>query len=174
MSYFDILPTDVQSYVLELKYALETKDLQSFAEDFDMLVIRCNKVSTSTYDGLRHERKHHRYDSLIHLTYKPTNKSVITTYGFGAYEDEDPQPKKLHVIHGICFDAFYLKDGDWAFYRDDNGRWQKDFSYQRYCESGEGSEMTYKQFIRWKVQVKKTELMLGQAFEKFIMCNDHL
>lgn len=102
------------------------------------------------------------------MTYKPTNKSIITTYGLGVYENEDPKPKKLNVVHDICFDAYYFKEGCWALYKDNDRKYMNNFFYKRYCESGEGSALTYKQFIRWKVQVRKTELMLGVAFNKFI------
>jgi hypothetical protein len=170
MSYFEILPTDVQSYIMDIKYNLETKDLQAFSDNFVMCVVSIKRVSTSKHDL----RVYHRYNSVIHLTYKPTNKSIITHYGYGAYEGNDNLPSKMYVVHGICFDAHYYKHGDWIYYKDTHDRWQKDWSYERYCENEEGTNMTFKQFIRWKVQVKKTELMLGNAFEKFLLCYDEL
>lgn len=171
MSYLDLLPEDIYNYILDIKHGLETKDLQAFADNFVMKVVSIKRVSTSK-NGMWNQRTHHRYDAVIHLTYKPTQKSMITSYGYGAYDNEDSKPKKLYVIHGICFDAYFYKEGCWALYEDDNGNYQTNFSYAQYCESGEGSEMTYKQFIRWKVQVRKTELILGDAFDKFIMYSD--
>lgn len=168
MSYFDLIPTEI----LELKHELETKDVESFAYDFDMHIKQCKIVSTSL-DNLWDKRIHYRYDSVVHLTYKPTNKSIITPFSFGS-KNQDSKPQKLDVVHGICFDAYYFKDGDWAYYKDNDGKLLNDISYAQYCDSGEGSDLTYKQFIRWKVQVRKTDLMLGDAFEKFIQCYDQL
>ena len=43
MSYLDLLPVDLYTYIFELKHELETKDLHAFADDFDMHIIKCKR-----------------------------------------------------------------------------------------------------------------------------------
>jgi hypothetical protein len=170
-SHLDKLPSEIIAIIMQYKHKLETENLKAFSDDFIMHVIKCKKVKTYIYPC---KTKFYFYESIVHLTYKPTQKSIIMPFSFGAYESEEPKPEILNIIDKLCLDAYYIKNGEWVCFMDNNGQWKTDFSYQKYCESEEEPELTLQQFIRWRVQVRKTELMLGDEFEKFVSLHSEI
>lgn len=174
MSLFDTLPFEIQDIIMQYKYVLETNCLQAFVDDFEMQVLSSKvvKVTEYRYDTIT------RYTHKIRLTYKPTGKSVITSYGHGVSLGDKVIPKKSHVVHGNAFDAYWFKEGDWTYKRNSQNDWDRTYTYKDYVDDcikqhGHATKlMSYQRFVRWRNMVRKTELMMQDRFERFIACSE--
>lgn len=170
MSYLDILPVELQETINVYKYELETRNLQAFVDDFDMKVISIIKANESRdCYSMNHTL---RYKCKMHLTYKPSCKSIIIPYSYGVSTSNLIKlPSKYDVVQSLSFDAYWFCEGDWTYVRRNiEGGWYRDFSYNNYVQQGEGTPMSYKRFIFWKNSVKKMKVMFGNRFGRFMQC----
>jgi hypothetical protein len=166
MSYFDILPVELQETIIKYKYELETKNLKAFVDDFDMKIISIIKTNESKDIWGRNHII--RYNCKVNLTYKPTSKSIITLYSYGIINCSNKLPCKYDIVQSLSFDAYWFREGDWTYLKNSNGEWYRNFSYDNHVQQGQGTPMSYKQFIFWKNSVQKIEIMLGDKFNKFM------
>lgn len=165
MSLLDNLPLELQEVIYNAKFELETKNLQAFVDDFDMKIISTRKMKESK-DMFGHNHII-RYKHKVHLTYKPTRKSMIVPYTHGVFANNDIGiPSKYDVVQSLSLDAYYFHEGDWTHVQNKQGEWVQDFSYQNY-ESNSDHGLSLATFILWKNIVKKLELILQERFDKF-------
>lgn len=167
MSYFDILPVELQETIYAYKFHLETKDLQSFVDDFDVSILSTKKTkeNNNKLNNILH------YQSQVHLMYKPTRKCMLLPYGYVIVNSNFKKPSTREIIYNMCYNAYYLRYGLWTCVKNMNGEWDTDCSYRNYeNNSNEHGHMSLKRFVYWKNMVRKIEIMLGDRFHKFIKC----
>lgn len=165
MSYLENLPIELQEIIYKHKYHLETKDLQAFADNFDMKIIsNIKRIGSKDSWHTSFEKK---YNVKINLTYKPSSKSIIMLY-FMETNNIKELPSKYDAVHTLSSNAYWFRIGYWSLVRNNVGGLSRDLSYGNYAQNVEGSCMSFKQYKTWTNFVKKIEIMLGDKFNIFM------